>query len=88
MVVKWLPEILRKSFYEANKDVSFVSGDATLIEFERCLENRLKEYFNPVANIIVKQEEKPKVPPHKANTNAETIDGKFTGKQIIYWLCN
>ena len=51
---------LRKSFYKATKDVSFVSGDVTLIEFERWLGNRLKEYFNPIANIIAEQKEKPK----------------------------
>ena len=56
--VKRLPEILRKSFYNATKDASFVSGDVTLIEFERWLDNRLKEYFNPIANILVKQEER------------------------------
>ena len=79
--VKRLPEILRKSFYKATKDVSFASGDVTLIKFKRWLDNRLKEYFNPIANITAKQEEKPKVPPHKANTNAGTIKGKFTDKQ-------
>ena len=51
--VRRLPEILRKSFYKATKDVSFVSGDVRLIEFKRWLNNRLKEYFNPIANIIV-----------------------------------
>ena len=54
--VKRLPEILRKSFYKATKDASFVSGDVTLIGFERWLDNRLTEYFNPIANIIAKQE--------------------------------
>ena len=80
--VKRLPKILRKSFYKATKDVSFVSGDVILTEFERWLNNRLKEYFNPIANIITQQEQKPKVPPYKANTNAGIIDGKFTDKQI------
>ena len=51
--VRRIREILRKSFYKATKDVSFVSGDVTLIEFKRWLNNRLKEYFNPIANIIV-----------------------------------
>ena len=86
--VKRLREILHKSFYKATKDVSFISGNITLIEFERWLDNCLKEYFNPIANIIAKQEEKPKVPPYKANTNAGTIDGKFSDKQIVCWLCN
>ena len=85
-VVKQLPEILRKSFYKATKDVSFVSGDVTLIKFERWLENRLKEYFNSITNIIAKEEEKPKVPPYKVNTG--TIYRKFTDKQIVCWSCN
>ena len=87
--VKRLPETLRKSFYKATKDVSFVSGDVTLIEFEWWLDNRLKEYFNLIANITAKQEEKPKVPPYKANTNAETIiDGRFTDKQFVGYVIN
>ena len=85
---KRLPEILHMSFYKATKDVSFVSDDVTFIEFERWLDNRLKEYFNLIANIIAKQEEKPKVPPYKANTNAGTIDKHSTDKQIVCWLCN
>ena len=32
--VKRLPETLCKSFYKATKDVSFASGDVTLIELE------------------------------------------------------
>ena len=48
----------------------------------------LKEHFNPIANIIAKQEEKPKVPPYKVNTNAGTIDKKFIDKQIVCRLCN
>ena len=87
--VKRLPETLRKSFYKATKDVSFVSGDVTLIEFEWWLDNRLKEYFNLIANITAKQEEKPKVPPYKANTNAGTItDGRFTDKQFVGYVIN
>ena len=58
--VKRLPKILRKSFYKATKDVSFVSGDVILTEFERRLNNRLKEYFSLIANIIAKNEEKPR----------------------------
>ena len=73
--VKPLPEILRKSFCKATKDVSFVSGDVTLIEVERWLDIHLKEHFNPIANIIAKQE--------KANTNAGTIDRKSADKQIV-----
>ena len=86
--VKSLPEILRKSFCKATKDVWFISGDVTLIEFEGSLDNRLKEYFNPIASIIAKQEEKLKFPPYKPNTNAGTIDRKSTDKQIVFWLCN
>ena len=55
--VKQLPEILRKSFCKATKDVSFASGGVTLIEFERWLDNLLKNYFNLIGNIIAKQEE-------------------------------
>ena len=58
--VKRLPKILRKSFYKATKDVSFVSGDVILTKFERWLNNRLKEYFSLIANIIAKNEEKPR----------------------------
>ena len=47
-----------------------------------------KGYFNPIVNIIAKQKEKPKVPPHKGNTNAGTIDEKITDIQIVCWLCN
>ena len=79
--VKQLPEILRKSFYKATKDLSFVSCG-------RWLDNRLKEYFDPIANIIAKKKEKPKIPPYKANTDAGTIDRKSADKQIVYWLCN
>ena len=78
--VKRLPEILRKSFYKATKDLWFVSGDMTLIEFERWLDNCLKIYFNPIMNIIAKQEEKPKALPYKANTNAGPIERKSADK--------
>ena len=46
-VVKLLPEIHYKSFHKATRDVSFESGDVTLIEFERWVDSHLKEYFNP-----------------------------------------
>ena len=52
------------------------------------MDNRLKECFNLIADIIAKQEEKQNIPPHKAYTNAGTIDGKSTDKQIVCWLRN
>ena len=86
--VRQLPEILRKSFYKATKDVLFVSGDVTLTEFEKWLDNRLNKCFDPISNIITKQEEKPKLRPYKANINARTIHTKSTDKQTVFWLCN
>ena len=80
--VKWLPEILCKSFYKATKDFSFVSGDVKLIKCERWLGNRLKKCMNHIGNSIAKQEEKSKFPPYKPNTNTGTIDRKSTHKQI------
>ena len=70
--VKWLPEILCKSFCKAIQDFSLVAGEVTLIEFEKWWDNLLKEYFNVIANIKIKQEENPKVFPYTANTDAGT----------------
>ena len=47
-----LPNQLRTPFYKSTKNYNFLNGDVTLIEFEHWLENRVKEYFNPIANII------------------------------------
>ena len=58
------------------------------IEFKKWLDNLLKEYLTPIANIIAKQEKKPKVSPCKANTNAGTIDRKSKDKQKVWWFCN
>ena len=86
--VKRLPVILCESIYKATKDVSFVSGEVTLIEFERCLESCLKKYFNPIPKMITRQEKIPKVPPCKTKTNARTRDRKFTDKKIVCSLYN
>ena len=46
-VVKRLPEIPRKLFYKATKNVSFVSGHVTSVEFERWLGSCLKDILIP-----------------------------------------
>ena len=47
-----LPNQLQTSLYKSTKNYNLFNGDVTLIEFEHWLENRVKEYFNPIANII------------------------------------
>ena len=47
-----LPNQFRILFYKSNKNYNYLNGDVTLIEFEHWLENRVKEYFNQIANII------------------------------------
>ena len=86
--VKRLPVILCESIYKATKDFSFVSGEVTLIEFERWLESCLKKYFNLIPNMITRQEKIPKASPCKAKTNVKTTDRKSTDKQIVCLLCN
>ena len=54
--VMHLPNQLRTSFYKSTKNCKFLNSDVTLIEFEHWLENRLQEYFNPIANIIADNE--------------------------------
>ena len=43
-------------FYKLAKNYNFLNSHVTLIEFEHWLENRVKEYFNPTANIIADNE--------------------------------
>ena len=82
-----LPNQLRTSFYKSTKNYNFLNGDVTLIEFEHWLENRVKEYFNPIANIITDNELRKREKPFKSTVNGTYLPFKNEDNDPCCWLC-
>ena len=57
-VLIFLPHNIRIEFYKATRNFDLLDGDVDLTFLEKWLENRLKSFFNPIANIIAAQETK------------------------------
>ena len=82
-----LPNQLRTSFYKSTKNYNFLNGDVTLIEFEHWLENRVKEYFNPIANIIADNELRKREKPFKSTVNGTYSPFTNEHNDPCCWLC-
>ena len=56
--VEKLPNFLRHSFYKYSNPIKHSNKKIyTLKEFEKLLENEMQQFFNPIANILVTNEE-------------------------------
>ena len=51
-----LPLNLRNRFYNFTKDSNLMNDSVNLLIFEKCLDDQIKVYFNPLADIINKQD--------------------------------
>ena len=51
-----LPLNLRNRFYNFTKDSNLMNDSANLLIFEKCLDDQIKVYFNPLTDIINKQD--------------------------------
>ena len=50
--VKRLPNFLRYSFYKYCNPIKHSNKNIYILkEFEKCLENEMQQFFNPIANI-------------------------------------
>ena len=55
-----LPRFLRQDFFKATKNSNMLDGSLNLITLENWLDKKLKSLFNPLADIISNEEDKPK----------------------------
>ena len=56
--VKRLPNFLRHSFYKYCNPIKHSNKNIyTLKEFEKCIENEMQQFFNPIANILASNDE-------------------------------
>ena len=84
--VRRLPNYLRQRFYNHSKDVVSDDSFITLEQFENWLEKRIKEQYNPIANILAKDEQhiKNKDSRFPINLNHSSV----FEKDIKCWLCS
>ena len=68
-----LPNYLRTQFYKATCDCDLTDGTANLLSFESWLEKRIKDLFDPLAEIIAIQEATSK---HKQHPKT-VLKGKY-----------
>ena len=85
--VKRLPQYLRQKLYaymESKKNQTM-----NLIEFEKWLESRLHQYFNPVADIIAIQENNMYYKARNSNDRIKTNQVSIVNQinKISCWLC-
>ena len=50
--IMWLPSHIRQSFYKFTSNNDLIDGSVNLYVFEKWLEDKLKTFFNPLADII------------------------------------
>lgn len=82
--VQRLPNYLRQTFYRHTREI-IETDTISLLEFEKWLENRMKELFNPIADIIASQEISSKKDPlYKRINNGSTTDKD----DIKCWFCS
>ena len=80
-----LPDNLRKSFYKKSKD--FDDANLSLLKLETFLDVILKEFYNPIADIIASQEGKLKREKVKGSKEGQSNLVKSEGKKFSCWLC-
>ena len=81
--VQFLPNYLRQTFYRHTREIIEIEV-ISLLEFELWLENRMKELFNLIADIIASQESNRKKAPLKA-INAGHISER---EEVKCWFCS
>ena len=74
-------------FYKLTKNYNFLNSNVTLIEFEHWLENRVKEYFNPIANIIGDNELRKQEIGFKSIVNGTYLPSTNEDNDPCCWLC-
>ncbi|XP_066912482.1 uncharacterized protein, partial [Clytia hemisphaerica] len=80
-----LPDNLRKNFYKKSKD--FDDTDLSLFKLETFLDATLKEFYNPIADIIATQENKRR---DKKGGNKESQNNYIDSgndKKLSCWVC-
>ena len=81
--VQRLPNYLRQTFYRHTRKI--IETDViSLLEFELWLGNRMKELFNPIADIIASQESNRRKDPLKTR-NAGHISER---EEVKCWFCS
>ena len=83
-----LPNKLRYSFYKYSKDSLSCEGSMSLKDFEMWLDSILRQYFNPLADIIASKDNNKNNKDRKERERTEkitTLNG--TSKEIKCWLC-
>ena len=81
--VQRLPNYLRQTFYRHTREI-IETEVISLLEFELWLGNRMKELFNPIADIIASQESNRKKDPLKT-INAGHISER---EEVKCWFCS
>ena len=69
------------------KNYNFLNSHVTLIEFEHWLENRVKEYFNPIANIIGDNKLRKQEIGFKSIVNGIYLPSTNEDNDPCCWLC-
>ena len=72
-----LPNYLRTQFYKATCDCDLTGGTTNLLSFESWLEKRIKDLFNPLAEIIAIQEATSKHKQHAKGSFKRKIFSNF-----------
>ncbi|XP_066922770.1 uncharacterized protein [Clytia hemisphaerica] len=83
-----LPDNLRKAFYRTSKDYEDTS--LSLMKLESWLDSKLKEFYNPIADIIAQEEQKPKDKRKDKRKEGQSnyLGGKGDSKTPVCYVCN
>ena len=82
--VQRLPNYLRQTFYRHTREI-IETDTISLIEFEKWFENRIKELFNPIADIVASQEIHHKKDPLTRRVNNGNVGEK---EEVKCWFCS
>ena len=92
-----LPNYLRNQFYKTSKDKIFTEGGMDLHDFQKWLDSKLKEQFNPIASLIAEQDLKAKKATKTPKIESERKIRTFATKAVTYekqtkgqlkcWIC-
>ena len=80
-----LPDELRKSFYRKSKE--FDDADLSLLKLEMFLDLSLKEFYNPIADIIASRENKRRDRGSGSKESQSNHIGSEIDKKLSCWLC-
>ena len=80
-----LPDELRKSFYRKSKE--FDDADLSLLKLEMFLDLSLKEFYNPIADIIASKENKRRDRGGGSKESQSNHIGSNIDKKLSCWLC-